>query len=136
MLHCLVMGDSLALGVGQYLPECRTEAQVGISSQRFVDELLSPQAANLVVISLGVNDGPLAHTVANLRHVRETVHGKRVYWLLPAGHPQARATIRSVARAFGDRLIDTTPEVGADGLHPTDAGYHDLALAMRDSAAR
>jgi lysophospholipase L1-like esterase len=130
---CLVIGDSLAVGVGHYLPECLTEAKVGISSQKFITELLTPQEADRVVISLGVNDAPTTHTVANLRRVRAAVSGKLVFWLLPAGHPAARAAIRSVAMTHGDRLIDTAPEAGADGLHPSGAGYHALAIAMTDA---
>jgi lysophospholipase L1-like esterase len=132
----LVIGDSLAVGVGHYLPECRTEAKVGISSQTFVSELLSPQQANRVVISLGVNDGcDPSTTIASLRRVRETVSGKQVFWLLPAGHPKARAAIRSVAASYRDRMIDTAPQAGADGLHPNGAGYQALAMEVNDRSA-
>jgi lysophospholipase L1-like esterase len=131
LIPCLVIGDSIAVGVGQTLPECRTEARVGITSQQFIHELLSPQQADKVVISLGVNDGPSAYTIPNLKRVRETVHGRTVFWLLPAHHDYARAAIRSVATQFGDRLIDCTPEAGPDGLHPTGAGYRTLGALIR-----
>ena len=131
MLPCLVIGDSIAVGVGQYLAECRTEARVGITSQRFVHELLSPRDADKVVISLGVNDGLSAFTAANLQRVRETVRGRAVYWLLPAHHEHARTAIRSVATRFGDRLIDCAPQAGPDGLHPTGAGYRILGEQIR-----
>lgn len=127
LVPCLVIGDSIAVGVGQYLPECQTEARVGITSQQFVQDLLSPQEAGRVVISLGVNDGPSASTIASLRRVRESVRGASVYWLLPANHAYARAAIHSVAAEFGDRLIDCAPQAGPDGLHPTGAGYRALA---------
>jgi lysophospholipase L1-like esterase len=127
LVPCLVIGDSIAVGVGQYLPECRTEARVGITSRVFVQALLSPQEAGRVVISLGVNDGPSAATLANLRVVRATVRSAAVYWLLPAHHEYARAAIRRVAAEFGDRLIDAGGQVGPDGLHPTGAGYRALA---------
>ncbi len=135
MLPCLVIGDSIAVGVGQYLPECRTEAREGITSQRFIHELLSPQEADRVVISLGVNDGVSAFTVGNLRRVRQTVQGRAVYWLLPAGHAEARAAIRSVALQFGDRMIDAGTDVGPDGLHPTGSGYRALAASVRGAGS-
>jgi hypothetical protein len=53
---CLSLGDSLAVGVGQQLPDCRVEAEVGITSTRYVVEHRSPHYADRVVISLGVND--------------------------------------------------------------------------------
>ena len=135
MLPCLVIGDSIAVGVGQTLPECRTEARVGITSRQFVHELLTPQSADKVVISLGVNDGRAAYTIENLRHVRETVHGRLVYWLLPAHHDDARSAIHAVASQFGDRIIDCTPEAGPDGLHPTGAGYRRLGSMIREAEA-
>jgi len=136
LVPCLVIGDSIALGVGQYLPECRTEARVGITSRRFIHTLLTPQEAGRVIISLGVNDGPVAETIANLRTVRETVRGASVFWLLPAHHDYARAAIRRVAAEFGDRLIDAAPQAGPDGLHPTGAGYRALAKQIDGQARR
>ena len=135
LLPCLVIGDSIALGVGEALPECRTEARVGITSKQFVHELLSPQRANEVVISLGVNDGPSAYTIANLERVRDEVRGRTVYWLLPAHHDYARNAIRAVAARHGDRVIDCTPETGPDGLHPTGAGYRVLGSLVRTHIA-
>jgi lysophospholipase L1-like esterase len=131
LLPCLVIGDSIAVGVGHYLTECRTEARVGITSEQFVHEMLSQQFADTVVISLGVNDGPSPFTAANLQRVRETVRGRMVYWLLPPNHDFARAVIRSIAIRFGDRLIDCAPEAGPDGLHPTGAGYRTLGTRIR-----
>lgn len=129
---CLSLGDSLAVGVGQKLPECRVEAEVGITSARFVTERLSAkrfsaERVDRVVISLGVNDGEAAHTLENLARVRSSVTARSVVWLLPFGHDPARRAIQAVAARFGDRTIDTSPYVGGDRLHPTDAGYRTLA---------
>ncbi len=124
---CLSLGDSLAVGVGRKLPECQTEAEVGITSARFIVERLSPARADRVVISLGVNDGESARTLENLLRVRSSVTARSVVWLLPFGHDLARRAISTVAARFGDRTIDTGPYVGDDRLHPTDAGYRMLA---------
>lgn len=132
MVPCLVIGDSIAVGIGQFLPDCRVEARVGISAGRFVHEILTPQSARMAVISLGVNDGiaPGA-TARELRAVRRSTTSPVVYWVLPASHPDARAAIRMVAREFGDRLIDAGPMAGEDGLHPTNAGYRTLASLVQ-----
>lgn len=124
---CLSLGDSLAVGVGQQLPDCRVEAEVGITSARYVTERLSPHRADRVVISLGVNDGTGANTLENLARVRSAVTARTVIWLLPFGHADARVAIQTIARRFGDRIIDTSPYVGGDKLHPTGAGYRTLA---------
>jgi lysophospholipase L1-like esterase len=136
LIPCLLIGDSIALGVGSTLPECRTEARVGITSRQFVHQLNSTQEANRVVISLGVNDGVSPQTVANLQRVRDNVRGSTVFWLLPPHHEYARGAIREVAARFGDRLIDCTPEVGRDGLHPTAAGYRKLGAMIREAGHR
>ena len=88
------------------------------------------------MISLGVNDGPSAYTIPNLLHVRKTVRGRIVYWLLPPHHEYARVAIRTVAARFGDRLIDCAPEAGPDGLHPTGAGYRTLGSLIRKPVHR
>lgn len=124
---CLSLGDSLAVGVGQQLPQCRVEAEIGITSARYAIEHRSPHYADRVVISLGVNDGAGANTLENLARVRSAVSARSVIWLLPFGHSDARAAIQTIARRFGDRTIDTSPFVGVDKLHPTEAGYRTLA---------
>lgn len=125
--ECLVIGDSIAVGLAQARPECSASARSGISSGTYSLELLRPARARTVVISLGVNDDPAADTVANLRVVRGAVDGGEVIWLLPGIRERARAAIRTVAREFGDRTLDTRSEAGRDHLHPTGAGYEVIA---------
>jgi lysophospholipase L1-like esterase len=127
VVACLVVGDSIAVGVAQYRLDCVAIAKTGITSGRYVRTLLKPATAGTVVISLGVNDDDASDTLDNLREVRRTIRGQTVYWLLPGIRPHAQSAIRTVAHEFGDRLIDTKPLAGPDHLHPTGAGYHWLA---------
>lgn len=129
MLECLVLGDSIASGVGQARPECETVARVGITSGTYVNELLplAPHAARTAVISLGVNDDGSVDTIDNLRQVRGALQVSGAVWLLPGLKDNVRAAIRTVAAEFGDRLIDTRSQVGPDHLHPTGAGYRAIA---------
>lgn len=127
MVPCLILGDSLAVGIGQYRPECRVVAQTGITSGRYVQTLLAPQSGASAVISLGVNDAPDMNTRENLRRVRLSVHAARVFWLLPGIKPDVRAAVRAVAVEFDDFLVDTRFEAGGDHLHPAGAGYKFLA---------
>jgi hypothetical protein len=57
LLECLVLGDSIAVGLGQARPECAVVAVSGITSERYVLTLHARPRARTVVISLGVNDG-------------------------------------------------------------------------------
>ncbi len=129
MLECLVLGDSIASGVGQARPECETVARVGITSGTYVNELFpsAPHAARAAVISLGVNDDGSMDTIDNLRRVRGALQVASVVWLLPGLKDNVRAAIRTVAGEYGDQLVDTRPQAGPDHLHPTGTGYRVIA---------
>ncbi len=131
MLSCMMVGDSIAVGVGQARPECETVAQVGISSSRYIETLLPPgrTEVDIAVISLGVNDDASLDTIDNLRLVRARIAGRTVVWLLPGLKENVRTMIRTVAAENGDRTVDTRPQAGRDHLHPTGAGYEIIASA-------
>lgn len=131
MLDCLVLGDSIAVGVGQARPECEVVAVSGITSEHFVETLLGARAARVAVISLGVNDGEGMDTFANLRRLRATLTARTVYWLLPGINLRARDAVHAVARLYPDRLIDVAPLAGPDGVHPARSGYAVLAEQTR-----
>ena len=129
MLECLILGDSIAVGVGQARPACMTVARTGVSSGAFLQTLLPlvPRAAGSVIISLGVNDDPSMATLDNLRRLRNAVSARQVTWLLPGLKPEVRRHVREVALERRDRLLDTAPEAGPDKLHPTGEGYRLIA---------
>lgn len=131
MIPCLILGDSLAVGVGQARPECSVIAEVGINSARYVQTLHGARHAKTVVISLGVNDSVDIETEHNLRRLRHGVSAEAVYWLLPGIHPAARDAVRGIAKEFHDRVIDVAPMTGADHVHPDRAGYAKLASLTR-----
>ncbi len=131
MLECLVLGDSLAVGIGQARPECRVEAKVGISSQTFLEQRHGSGPVRTVVISLGVNDKPEVDTLENLERVRARVRAQSVVWVTAGKSERARQAVRTIARRHGDRIIDSAPLAGPDGLHPDRAGYAKLAAMSR-----
>ena len=130
---CWVIGDSLAVGVGQYRPECATLAKAGVSSQAYLTTMLPAGgiAGDAIVISLGVNDGDAPDTLANLRDLRARVRARTVSWLLPGLNGRVRRIILTIASAHGDHTVDTLPQVGRDHLHPSGAGYQRLAAETR-----
>ena len=131
MIQCIMIGDSIAVGVGQARPECETIARVGISSARYVATMLprGRTSAGTAVISLGVNDGDTTGTLDNLREVRSRIDAPAVVWLLPGLKEDVRDMIRTVAAENNDRTLDTRPQVGRDHLHPTGRGYETIAAA-------
>ena len=137
MIPCLILGDSLAVGVGQARPECIVAAEVGINSSRYLQTWRPPMQAKTVVISLGVNDSLDIETEQNLRQLRHGITAETVYWLVPGIHPTARTAVHDIARAFGDKMIDVAPLTGSDHVHPDRTGYATLAsLTRHDDGGR
>ncbi|HEY2619808.1 MAG TPA: hypothetical protein VGI78_20870 [Acetobacteraceae bacterium] len=131
MFECLALGDSLAIGVGRARPDCYVAAITGITSERYVQIFPGMRHVRTAIISLGVNDGEGVATADNLTRLRGEVAADAVYWLLTGGNPRAREAVLSVARRFGDRLIDAAPLTGPDHVHPDRAGYARLAAETR-----
>jgi hypothetical protein len=127
LLDCIVLGDSIALGLSQARPDCEVAAEPGITSERFVQTRLTARQARVAIISLGVNDVDGTTTANNLELLRGTITAVAVYWLAAGSNPLTREAIRSVAERHGDRLIDVAPLAGPDHIHPDRAGYATLA---------
>jgi hypothetical protein len=59
MIECLILGDSIAVGVSQLRPECIVQAQSGINSEDYANGLFRHFElihAKKTIISLGSND--------------------------------------------------------------------------------
>lgn len=139
MLECLILGDSIAVGVSQYRPECVVYAKGGINSRQWVNSYITKDlSANTVIISLGSNDHEGVKTVKELRTMRELTKAKRVFWILPSGvHPKnnipvndIQQMVRLVADEYSDIVLPVT-RLQADGIHPSTAGYKELANNTR-----
>jgi lysophospholipase L1-like esterase len=129
MIECLIMGDSIAVGVKMFRPECLSHTRTGITSngwnKRFGNNEI---AANNVIISLGTNDWEKADTYASLMNIRSKIKSGRVLWIEPnrESKPEAVQAVRKVADQFGDIVI-TNNRWQPDKIHPTMAGYKDIA---------
>lgn len=141
MLECLVIGDSIAVGIAQFRPECVTYARTGWTSAQWNKHYLPTFNAQLpaksLIISLGTNDYRGVNTIAELNRIRENVKaGTRVFWVLPPMVKAAqREQVREVAEIWGDSWL-TVPEteLARDNIHPTRAGYRNLADEPRRRA--
>jgi lysophospholipase L1-like esterase len=132
MLDCLILGDSLAVGVGQIRTECATYAKSGINSYDYVNRhVLHTQgntSAKTVIISLGSNDFKNINTYHELDTLRQLVKADRVYWILPNIKEEKRRAVSLVAEKYKDFVIDARQhDTSTDQVHPTYKGYKSIA---------
>ena len=127
MLECLVVGDSIAVGVGQVRTECMSISKSGINSRDWNKQNLHKlKPTRTLIISLGANDYKGIETEQNIRKLRETVQAERVFWLLPSQKlkPDQVRAVKFVAQDFNDTVIPRPEkDISADGVHPTYKGY-------------
>ena len=131
MLDCLVVGDSIAVGVAQVRTECVSHSIGGYNSwqwnKKFKDK---PLGAKTVIISLGSNDHPGVRTIWELQQLRDRVQADHVFWIMPAIKPDIQSMVRNVAESRGDTILPIT-RLQKDGVHPSWAGYKALAEQTR-----
>ena len=137
MLECLILGDSIAVGVTAARPECVHMATVGINSRDWWHSnghrpLIDMMEYHTVVISLGTNDGQTP-TLTYLELIRGKVKADRVLWIVPqAQFAEARSAVLAVADQFRDSIIEIpTKDLARDKIHPTASGYQSLAAATK-----
>jgi lysophospholipase L1-like esterase len=133
MLECLILGDSIALGVAQFRSGCEVRANVGISTSGWLKRYRhSNLAAKTAIISLGVNDGDASNTYGKLRELRTKITSGQVYWIVPTEqtHKHLYQDVNTIAGMFGDQVIQTN-KYQADRVHPTMQGYKELAEQTR-----
>jgi len=136
MLECLILGDSLAVGVGQIRTECVTYAKSGINSYDFTNRFIlntnGNNTAKHVIISLGSNDTAKIDTYEELETLRQMVKADRVYWILPNIKETKRKAVWMVADKYKDIVIDSRQhDRSPDNVHPTYKGYKSIAAETK-----
>lgn len=128
MLECLIVGDSIAVGTANVRPECVSYSKGGINSWQWVNKNIgkTPLQAKTVIISLGSNDHKGVKTEKELETIRELTKADRVFWILPAIKPDIQEIVKKVAAKNGDTVLPIT-RLQKDGVHPSWAGYKELA---------
>ena len=132
MLECAIIGDSIAVATGGYMPRCAVYAQNGISSEGWGKRWrLTDYTAGVTLISLGSNDLPKVDTYSNLKDIRGKIRG-RVVWIMPnkAVKPAAADAVARVAAEWGDRVITVTGYT-ADRIHPSKDGYREIIEGVK-----
>ena len=139
MLECLIVGDSIAVGTHQFMKHCAEYAKGGINSKQWNKLYKNRELiANTIIISLGSNDHKYIDTYDELFELRQRVDAGNVFWILPAGNlkgsevpiEKIQQLVRKVAEYYGDTVLPIT-RLQTDGIHPSWAGYRDLAERSR-----
>lgn len=132
MLDCLIIGDSIAVGTHQFRPECVAYAKGGWNTWQWNrDYLKNDLTANTVIISLGSNDHQGIKTRKELETMRAKVKGSRVFWILPAIKEPIQNIVKEIAQVNGDTVLPIT-RLQKDGVHPSWAGYKELASKTKE----
>lgn len=133
MLECLILGDSIAVGIGQARTECVTLARSGITSEGwYKGYAYNPYFRDpyrVVVISLGTND-MRGMTAEMLFSIRQKVNAQMVIWVLPSStlKPVQFSVVKELANEFKDQIVSIHDLVGPDGIHPpTATAYQKLS---------
>jgi len=133
MIDCMVIGDSIAVGVSYFRKECVSHAKSGWNSWAWNKDYLSlatTKPYDTIIISLGANDHKGIKTEQELRKMREAIKGKRVFWIDPGKDrkPIPHEVILTLAKEYGDVIL-ARPQgmMSADGVHPTGKGYKHIA---------
>ena len=142
MIECLILGDSLAVGVGQIRTECVTQAKSGVNSYNYVNRHVLNTNGNTqakhVIISLGSNDHAHVKTEKELLKIRDRLKAERVFWILPAGNLQSsnvpieeiQTIVYNIAGKYNDRVVGIEG-VQSDGIHPSKEGYKKIVEKVK-----
>ena len=139
MIECLVLGDSIAVGLHQQLSRCDSLSKGGWNTWQWNrDYLKYDLSAKTVIISLGSNDHKHIKTQAELERLREKITAGRVFWVLPHGNlpagglpiEEVQRIIKMIAAIHGDTVIPIT-RVQRDNIHPSWEGYKQIAKAVK-----
>ena len=139
MIDCLILGDSIAVGLYHHVAPCESLSKGGWSTYQWNrDYLKYDLTAQTVIISLGSNDHKHIRTQEELEKLRSKVQAHRVFWILPHGNLPAggvpieeiQRIVKVVAALHGDTVVPIT-RVQSDKIHPSWAGYKELARVVK-----
>lgn len=129
MIDCMIIGDSIAVGVAMARPDCVSYSRGGWNSWQWNRDYLHKaieKPYQTIIISLGANDHKGVQTENELRRMRMNINGKRVFWIDPGKDrkPIPHDAIMRIAKDYGDTVLPRPKDhMSSDGIHPTGRGY-------------
>ena len=136
MIDCMIIGDSIAVGTHNIRSECAEYATGGYNTWQWNKRYKNANlTAKSVIISLGTNDHQYVKTRKELETMRARVKAEQVYWIMPPCNngfckPTVNEIVKNIAEKNGDMIIGTN-RVQKDSIHPSWAGYKELADQTR-----
>lgn len=133
MMDCMIIGDSIAVGVAMARPECVSYSRGGWNSWQWNKDYLAKASVHTprtTIISLGANDHGGVKTERELRKMRSAIKADRVFWIDPGAdrQPIPHEAIVRIAQEYGDVVVPRPKDhMSRDGVHPTGRGYQVLA---------
>lgn len=125
MIECMIVGDSIGVGVSHVRKECVSTAVGGINSWQANQYNSNKKVvAKTVIISLGSNDHKGVKTESELRKLRANTTADRVYWILPAIKPDIQEIVRTIAADWKDIVLPISETT--DKVHPTMRSYKEI----------
>jgi hypothetical protein len=121
---CVVVGDSLALGIGTAInahvqgTSCRISARRGAPASG-IRRTTGPVSADVAIVSAGANDAASTTLRSDLQAIRRGIRARKVIWMIPTD-PRAAAAVRQACRIWGDVGVDLSRHPTRDGVHPKD----------------
>jgi lysophospholipase L1-like esterase len=140
MLECIIIGDSIAVGISQQKKECVSITRNGITSHKWYSDFLEnptfKKAYKVLVISLGTNDyvDMSPHSTEEfLYNIRKRSTAQMVIWVLPNPvlKPKQYKTIKEIALEFGDKTLEINKYLSEDATHPSINGYKEIAKNIK-----
>ena len=139
MIECLLLGDSIAVGLYHHVAPCESLSKSGWNTWQWNrDYLKYDLTADTEIISLGSNDHKYIKTQEELERMRAKVTARRVFWILPHGNlpagglpiEEVQRIVKMIATVYGDTVVPIT-RVQSDKIHPSTAGYKEIARAVK-----
>lgn len=133
MPSCLIIGDSIALGLALASNAgCDVRAKVGRDPLAIL--LATPPAPRCyrtAIISAGTNNPARLPLITYISSIRYRVCAEQIIWVLPV-NPLASLPVATVASAGQDATVSFKP--GRDWLHPQ--SYHALWRSVQKEIRR
>lgn len=131
ILPCLILGDSTAVGTADALAaqgiRCEVHARVSAPSGETGATWRGSGPVSRALIALGSNDPNNPALASNLLALRRRTSAAQVTWLAPY-HPAAARVVTSLARSFGDTVVQLADHDSRDRVHPS--SYRSVATSL------
>lgn len=135
MLECLILGDSIGVGISNVKTECVAYVKSGIDSTNYIKAYNDVnKKTKSVIISLGTNDSDNVDTYYSLLKLRKSVDAEKVVWILPSKtvKPKQNSIVKKIANEFKDSMLEITDkDLSKDRIHPTGTGYKNISSKLK-----